>query len=272
MVSADKVSARQLNQLKSKIPRGKKLPTGFQPFLSSKLPLRIAWNSLQPYGFDDSAEQEMVPFLHIADGSLVAMWFGSDPPAVVLIDSHGERPRIVAKDFPNFLRALSASKTGVSDIDEDCVGITIPRYATKASKSGVAALQRKLDAWSDSKSSLRPPTKSPDGEFLRVQAFQIAEKMILDGRCKVYSVGNDWEPDDYWDMDFRIQRKRSGLLIEYRDLGKWHKVPANYKLEAVVVGLLELVKNPKASVYELAVTTDGLVSIDNDKQLVLEPD
>ncbi len=77
-------STKQLTRLKSKIPRGKKLPAGFKAFLSARLPLSISWTSLEPYGLTKSAEQEMVPFIHIADGSLVSLWLSVDPPAVVL--------------------------------------------------------------------------------------------------------------------------------------------------------------------------------------------
>jgi hypothetical protein len=78
------------------------------------------------YGLKKAAELELVPFIQVADGSLVAAWYATDPPAIVFVGAHGESLRVIAKDFPNFLRSISASQTGVPDIDEDCADMSMP--------------------------------------------------------------------------------------------------------------------------------------------------
>lgn len=120
------VTSKAIERLKRKLSIGRNLPVEFDVVASSDLPLTIAWSSLKPYGLKKSAELEMVPFIHVADGSLVAIWFAIDPPAIAVLGAHGEPPRIVAKDFPNFLRSISASQTGVPDIDKDRQLVIVP--------------------------------------------------------------------------------------------------------------------------------------------------
>jgi len=258
--------SKQLTRIERKIPKGKKLPAGFTALGSANLPIRLAWSGLKSHGLLESAEQEMVPFIHVADGSLVALWFSVTPPAVALIDAHGESPRVIAKDFPNFLRAISASRTGVPDIDNDCAEITIRRFTGKPVRAGVAGLQRSLAKWVSEHTSNLNPNASPDAEVLRKRIHKVARHMIRDGLSAVYKLRHD-----YWDMDYRIQRKRNALLIEYLDYGKWYAVPIKYDLVPLVASLLSMAKNQKQRKYEMTVTKDGIVSVDDDKQLVLVP-
>lgn len=258
--------SKQLVGIERRIPKGKRLPAGFTALLSASLPIRVGWSSLKSHGLLKSAEQEMVPFIHIADGSLVALWFAVSPPAVAHIDVHGESPRVIAKDFPNFLRAISASKTGVADIDDDCAEINIRRFAGKPVRAGVAALQRSLAKWVSEHTSIVEPNDSPDAEVLRKRLHSVARHMIRDGLSAVYKLRHD-----YWDMDYRIQRKRNALSIEYLDYGEWHAVPSKYDIVSLVTSLLSIVKNQKLRKYEMTVTKDGIVSVDDDKQIALLP-
>ena len=259
-------TSKAIDRLKRKLSIGRNPPIEFALVTSNDLPLTIAWSSLKPYGLNKSAELEMVPFIRVADGSLVAIWFAIDPPAIVVLDAHGEPPRIVAKDFPNFLRSISASKTGVPDIDEDCVDISIPRYTARPSRAGITALQKKLDAWSQENSSLEQPRKGRDSEALRKCLHKAVKQMIHNGLSKIYTAR-----DYHWDMNFEIKRTRSGLQVQYLDYGKWYDVPTRYDLRSIAEELLTLVKNPKLRKYELVVTKDGIVSVDKDRQLVLVP-
>ncbi len=259
-------SSQQIRRIKSKIPSGKAVPTGFEQFLASRLQISIGWSSLKNYGFTKDAEQNLVPFIGIADGSLVALWFVVSPAAVVYVDSHGEQPRVVAKDFPNFLRSLANSNTGISDLDDDCAGTPIDGFASKPVISGIAKLQKQLNKWAQTQSSLQTPNKTADGEQLRKRIHAIATRMIRDGRCKVYSIWSDW-----WDMNYQIQRNRKGIAIQYLTFGKWYDVPNTYGLESEVSNLLTMVKNQKRRKYELAVTKSGMVSVDRDRELVLVP-
>jgi len=184
-------SARQLERIEKRLPAGCRLPSGFKTFLESALPLRIKWSSLANLGFGKAAEIEMVPFVHNADGGIVSLWFGTEPASVVSIDAHGEPPRIISIDFPNFLKAISASKTGVPDIDDSCDGILISRYRDKPTKSGTAALQRKLDSWVARHSALLEPNSSPDVENIRSELQRLTTQMIHDGLSKVYTPQHD---------------------------------------------------------------------------------
>jgi hypothetical protein len=259
-------TSKAIERLKRKLSTERNLPVEFDVVASSDLPLTIAWSSLKPYGLNKSAELEMVPFIHVADGSLVAIWFAIDPPAIVVLGAHGERPRIVAKDFPNFLRSISASQTGVPDIDEDCADISIPLYTARPSRAGITALQKKLDAWSQENSSLEQPRKGRGSEALRKCLHKVVKQMIRDGLSRIYTARHY-----HWHINFEIKRKRSGLQVQYLDYGKWYDVPTRYELRSIVEELLALVKNPKLRKYQLVVSKDGIVSVDKDRQLILVP-
>ncbi len=259
------VTSKAIDRRKRKIPSGRQLPGEFKLFASNDLPLTIGWSSLKSYGLRKPAELELVPFIRVADGTLVAIWFGTEPPAIVVLGAHGESPRIVAKDLPDFLRLISASKTGVPDIDEDCADMSIPGYCERPSRSGITALQKKLDAWSKRNSSLEQPRKDHDGEALRKRTHTAVKQMIRDGLSRVYTAR------DYWSMDFQVHRLRTGVQIRYLDYGKWYDVPAKYNLELMMEDLFTLMKEPKVRKCELAVTKEGIVSVGNDRQLVLVP-
>ncbi len=72
-------------------------------------------------------------------------------------------------------------------------------------------------------------------------------------------------------MDFRVKRARTSVQIEYLDYGKWYVLPSEYGLESMIADLFDLMKDPRARKCELTVTKDGIVSIDDDRQLVLVP-
>lgn len=257
--------SKAIDRLKQRVPPGRQLPGELNLLVSNRLPLNIAWSPLKPYGLKKAAELELVPFVQVADGSLVALWYATAPPAIVLVGAHGESPRVIAKDFPNFLRSISTSQTGVPDIDEDCAGMSIPGYTARQSRSGIAALQKKLDEWAKINSSLEQPTHGHDTDALRKRTHVAVKLMIRDGLSQVYTSRS------YWSMDFKVKRMRTALQIQYLDYGKWYAVPAKYDFESMVEDLFALMKDPKARKCELTVTKDGIVSIDNDRQLVLVP-
>ncbi len=82
--------SKAIDRLKLKVPPGKELPGEFSLITSNRLPLTIAWSSLKSYGLKKSAELELLPFIQLADGSLVAVWYTAAPPAIVFVDAHGE--------------------------------------------------------------------------------------------------------------------------------------------------------------------------------------
>ena len=68
---------------------------------------------------NDALRAELGIFLHLSEGSLLALWrhTAGQAPAVVLLGSEGELQNL-APTFEAFLHALAKSKTGVNDLDE----------------------------------------------------------------------------------------------------------------------------------------------------------
>jgi hypothetical protein len=146
----------------------------------------------------------------------------------------------------------------------------VPGVLGDPGREGLPAVQEKFDNWCKKHSALQEPLRRPDSEALRRRMHQIAMEMIRDGWSKVYSLSSLW-----WSMDYRIERTDTGLLISYLDYGEWLPVPAEYAteygLDREAMRLLELVKHKRRRRYDLSVCRPGIVSVDRDRELVLEP-
>ena len=253
------------DKVRRHVPQGRKLPARFDDFLRASLPFRVEWNDLGAYGLKPSATTEALPFLRLPDGGLVALWYHAAEPAVVHIGGHGEL-KVIASDFDNFLKGIGARSSGLPDIDEGDERFSVPGVRGKPNTAGLPALQDRFDKWFKQHTSLLEPSAAPGAETLRRRVCAIAERMIRDGRSKVYTLSSPW-----WSIDFQIERDGDDLSITYLDFGVWYQVPANYKLAEVVAALLQLVKNKKRRRYELLICSAGIVSIDRDRELVLVP-
>jgi hypothetical protein len=254
------------DQIRRRVPKGRKLPGQFDDFLRAKLPFRVEWNDLDAYGLKPSATKEAVPFLRLPDGGLIALWYHAEEPAVVHIGGHGEL-KVIASDFGNFLKSICARCSGLPDIDEGEESFAVPGVrGRRPNGPELPALQAKFDKWFKQRTSLLEPLSSPGAESLRQHVHKIAKDMIRDGRSKVYTLSSPW-----WSMDFQIQRDGEDLSITYLDFGKWYPVASKYKLAEEVVALLKLVKNKNRHRYELSTCRAGIVSIDRDRELVLVP-
>lgn len=251
------------DQVRRHIPKGRKLPARFDDYLQANLPFRVEWNNLDAYGLKRSATKEALPFLHMPDGTLVALWYHAAEPAVVLIGAHGDS-KVVASDFNNFLKGIGSRSSGVQDIDEGEKRLTVPGVRGKPNPARLPALQKKFDAWFKQHTSLLEPLVVPIAEALRRRVHKIAEGMIRDGHSKVYTLSSPW-----WSMNFRVERDGDDLSITYLDFGEWYPVPTKYKLAVEVAELLKLVKHKKRRRYELSTCAAGIVSIDRDRELVL---
>jgi hypothetical protein len=252
-------------QVRRRVPKGRKLPARFDDFLRAKLPFRVEWNDLDAYGLKPSATMEAVPFLRLPDGGLVALWYHAAEPAVVHIGGHGEL-KVVASDFDNFLRGIGARCSGLPDIDEGEESFYVPGVRGKPNGARVASLQEKFDKWFKQHTSLLEPHRSPETEALRQRVHKIAENMIRDGRSSVYTPSSPW-----WSMSFRIERVGDDLSITYLDYGEWHSLPTGYELAEEIAALFKLVKNKERLRYELTACSAGIVSIDRDRELILVP-
>ena len=253
------------NRVRDHVPKGRKLPRQFDDFLQAKLPFRVEWNDLDAYGLKPSATTDAVPFLRLADGGLVALWYHTAEPAVVHIGGHGELS-VIASDFENFLKGIGAKCSGLPDIDESEKSFVVPRVRGSPDGAELPALQKKFDKWFKQHTSLLDPLSSTEAERLRQRVHKIAETMIRDGRSKVYTLSSPW-----WSMDFQVERDSDNLSITYLDFGKWYPVQSKYKLTEEVAKLLKLIKNKQRRQFKLSTCSAGIVSVDRDRELVLVP-
>lgn len=255
----------KVEQVRRQIPEGRELPARFDDFMRAEPPFRIEWNDLEHYALKPSATQEAVPFLRLPDGGLLALWYHEPTPAVVHIGGHGER-RVITHDFDDFLRAIVARSSGLSDIDEGEHDFLIPDITGRPRTEGLEALQDKFNRWFDEHTSLLKPLRTSEAELLRQRVHGLAREMIGDGLSKVYTLSHSW-----WSMKFRIERAGTTLAITHLDDGKWYPVPEDYRLSDHVTALLKLVKNPDRPLYVMHVNNKGTVSLDGDRELLLVP-
>nr|MCU0705615.1 SMI1/KNR4 family protein [Fimbriiglobus sp.] len=126
--------------IRRRIPEGGEWPSRFEALVEADPPLRIEWNSLRAFHLNRTADREVVPFLHLFDGGLVAFWYREPSPAVVCID-HDGRPMVVAPTFDDFLRRINVKRTGIPDIDEGGRGYRVPGVRGRPTLKGLAELQ-----------------------------------------------------------------------------------------------------------------------------------
>jgi hypothetical protein len=239
------------NQLRDPLPPDRLLPVGFEDFVAADPPSRVAWSELTPFGLDEG--KELLPFIRLSDGGIIALWYRTPSPAVVYLGSEGQL-RVLAGDFEEFRLAVH---TGSQALDLD----------DAAPPSGsLDALQEEFARWWEEHTALQKPLHGTDSEALRHQVCEIAAKMLLDGRSKVYSLSSLW-----WSLQFRIELHTEGIRITYLDFGDWYPLPTEYGLVEAVEKLLPLVRHPGQPAYELSVCSAGIVSLDNDRELVLAP-
>ena len=209
--------------------------------------------------------KDAVPFLQLPDASLVALWCHASEPAVVLINGHGGL-RVLACDFDSFLWGISERSSGLSEIDQAEERFAVPGIGGKLNAAGLPALQEKFEKWFNQHTSLLEPLATSEAEALRGRVYGIAQDMIRNGHSKVYTLSSPW-----WSMEFQVERVGDVLSLSYLDFGKWYPVPPKYKLAAEARALLALVKNKTRRRYELSTCSAGVVSVDNDRELVLAP-
>jgi hypothetical protein len=269
MTFAHKIRGRDMtpwinaNQVRLRVPEGCKLPAPFDEFVRAGPPFCVEWTELDDFGLKQSAMKEALPFLRLSDGGLVVLWYHAVEPAVVHLGSEGER-KVVACDFDNFLKGVTARKSGVPDIDSGEQDFSVPGIDGGPDAAELPALQDRFDKWFKQHTSLLEPLATPAAEALRQRVHNIAEDMLEDGCSKVYTRSSSW-----WSMNFRIERDGDDLSITYLDFGKWYPVPDKYKLAEDVAALLTLVKNKEKRRYELLICCAGIVSIDGDRELLL---
>ena len=119
--------------------------------------------------------------------------------------------------------------------------------------------------WIETQSSLQKPHASADGEKLRLELVALGNRMVRDKLSKVYTTRSS-----QWSHNFKLILQGSAWRIDYLDYGVWYPLPAKYKPADLAPRIVALTKHPKRKRYEMVVTHSGLVSLDRDKELVLE--
>jgi hypothetical protein len=256
------------------VPAGRGLPKRVAPFFAlvakSAIPkrvLRTSWKHLRDLlSVVDGARDHLWPFYGLGDGGMVALWWEHDEPCVVWAGSEGDFS-VLARDFDEFLARLAAGKSGVWDMDEDFKTVLLttllPRRPRPRPLGGVPT--KRFLRWIETQSSLQKPNPSADGEKLRLELVALGKRMLRDKLSKVYTTRS---PD--WSFDFKLIFQKSGWRIDYLDYGVWYPLPTKYKPADLAPRIVALTKHPKRKRYEMVVTHSGLVSLDRDKELVLE--
>ncbi|HPH64886.1 MAG TPA: hypothetical protein PLF40_04045 [Kofleriaceae bacterium] len=255
-----------------RVPEGAVLPAKFAGFVAAAGAqdpnvhgwFELRWRAPQDFELTKAAATTLVPFMRLGDGGVVAFWFATARvPAVVHFDSEGGR-RVVAANFDDFLRRCAQHKTKVDDLDEADQPAWSRRGGGRALPS-LTTLQKQFGVWCAAHSALQPATVSASSERLRKQLHAVARTMIRDGLSKVHT------PRSYWSMSYAFKRTATEVAVTYLDYGKYYPVPSTYTLAPLVGAMLALCKNRKLQRGEFEITKDGLVSVERDRQLLLEP-
>jgi hypothetical protein len=248
-------------EVRKKLPKGKSLPKKFDDFIAAQPELPIEWDDLDSLGLKPQGLQEALPFMKTYTGGRVAFWYHTADPAVVYFGDEGELD-VLAVNFDEFLKGAMLGKSGVHDLDDSEPRLNVNGVTGKPSKKGLAALQKKFDAWWKQNKGLLDGQSDLEG--LRKRVVALGKQMILDGKSKVYT------PDKgYWRMSYKIERTPKNLVVTYLDRGKYYPVPKKYAIVPLVEELLQHVQNKSKAEYTLSVSDSEIVSIDRERELLL---
>lgn len=239
------------------------------------------------FGDGSDAWHQLAGFGAGPDGSTLALWLypGRDASTapVVHLGSGGDHLMVLADNFRDFLVlfGIGYDELGFDDLSnppaepETAARLRewlAAEFDMHCPETGILLVQHAQSChpdfaqWVQNARELTVTRGQPEAEALRQVIHRIAESMIHDGHCKVYTRSSSW-----WSMNFKIERNGDGLSITYLDYGEWYPVPQKYKLEEEVAGLLRFVKHKDRRQYELSTSTAGIVSIGPNRELVLVP-
>lgn len=166
-------------------------------FLTSTIPAEV------DHGQEETeARQEVLPFMRTYTGGLVSFWWHAADPAVIHLGDEGQL-EVLALNFDEFLKGAVLGKSGVEDLDNAEPRLAVKGVTGKPSKAGLAALQKKFNAWWKANKSRQDA--QTDLEGLRGRVMAVAEKMLADGLFKKLV-----PTQDNWKAEFRIQRTAKG--------------------------------------------------------------
>lgn len=253
------------NEITRSLPEGIELPSNFYLLFELALPGIIGWTDLEYFQLKTSSKNEMIPFFKFDDGGVLTFWYVESDLAIVYLGSEGQQ-EVVSESFESFLQLLNTKNTGLSEFDdsENIYNLPISDYQINSERK--ADLTKELLNWYKAHTTLLEPDTSDAAEKIRIKIIEIANNMLKDGLSKGYKKDSAW-----WSLSFKIEIRSNDLNITYRDYGKWYELPDKYNLNKEARKLLLLVKNKDRKEYDLSVSSPGIVSINNDTELVLTP-
>jgi len=263
-----------LNTIKKNLPSTFKLPTNFDEFvnfLSTKSPeygfFDILWTNIDKFGLDKKALLELVPFLRLGDGGIVAFWLNTpDSINIIQIDSEGKYC-VSASSFDEFIERITLHKTGIFDIDESEKTIVFKINGKSSIKlSNLNSLNVKFRKWYKKHLLLQKPITSALAEELRKKLYSIVCEMLNDGLSKVYTSDSSW-----WNMNFKFLNIGENIKALYLDYGNWIPIPDKYEFVEESLKLLQFTKSKNLNSFELDISSYGGVSINRDRELLIVP-
>jgi hypothetical protein len=247
------------------IPKGKKPPKSLSKFVAAarKVELWVRWERLQH--MNKTAREITVPFVHLEDGGILALWYYSDEPAVVQIGSEGES-EVIATTFADFCAGINAGKSGVDDFAIFEEGeLQIPGVKPKPRHAN-PPLQKKFDKWFDEQSGGPLPDTGDASQALLKRLIAITIQMAKD---KIN--GSDFDPD-YVDIELEVTRTANGLELRYL---KWRgqspvypRVPTKYNLTPEIEAAIAMCKHPKKKEYRISLHSE-CIFVDRGSELTL---
>ncbi|MEM8666715.1 MAG: hypothetical protein AAGG48_04320 [Planctomycetota bacterium] len=172
----------RLVSIEKQIPASFRLPATFNAFVETcKHQQRgdLGWFAIKYTKPKDLMEfdpkSDVVPFLRLPDGGLVAFWFAAPrKPAIVHIGSEGDA-NIVAANWSDFLSRLSKKRSSVPDLDDQELN-DFPkiRGARVGKLQPLGSLKKKWQRWLDEHSVSEETSGTADeGESINQQMLEL---------------------------------------------------------------------------------------------------
>ena len=247
-----------IDAIQRRVPEGRTLPKAFTRFAKAATTaddlFEVTFTSADGLTHERLAST-LLPFLRLGDGGIVALWYrDAGEPPIVHVDSEGGH-RVVAVDFDDFLVRLALGRTGVEDIDGEGPATPHPEFAFGVKPSKPAALGALAAAFRRAVKDATPiPSKSVDGEKLRRELVRATNALVAKGAFPPHRAGT------FWILNFHA--KKSG--------SRWTFTPENDALAIRWPAMLAMTKDPSRAEYAVAIASVGLVSVDRDRQLLLD--
>ncbi len=227
------------------------------------LPFQVGWsNPANLLRLRGGPLRELVPFLRLGDGGVVAMWLAEAEPAVVLLGIDGEC-RVIAVNIEAFLQRLAAGTTGVPSCTEP-----LPELGAAAVEDGTVpeALVAAFREWLAAGSALRAPTDLKRAEAARKALYRGARALVRDGLQRPHTLTGGW-----WSVSLSFRRSDAGWSVERLVRGKWLAVPAEYPLAEQGPELRAVYGHPRKTRFAVQVIDSGLVTLERDMELEPPP-